>query len=52
MKAEKLAEAIRLAKKAGHVLIATADERGMPHITAAGLTLRQTSWQRSCHLRY
>jgi hypothetical protein len=36
MKAERIAEVLRLAKRAGHVLIATADERGMPHITAAG----------------
>ena len=36
MNAEKLAEAVRLAKKAGHVLVATADARGMPHVTAAG----------------
>jgi hypothetical protein len=35
MKPGKLAEAVNLAEKAGHVLIATADERGMPHVTAA-----------------
>jgi general stress protein 26 len=36
MKAEKLDKAIRLAKKAGFVLVGTADDKGMPHITAAG----------------
>jgi hypothetical protein len=36
MKAEKLSEAIRLANEAGFVLVGTADEKGMPHITAAG----------------
>jgi len=32
---EKLTEAVDLARKVGHVLIATADSRGMPHVTAA-----------------
>jgi hypothetical protein len=36
MKPERIAEVLRLAVRAGHVLVATADERGMPHITAAG----------------
>ena len=36
MKAERIAEVLRLAKRAGHVLAATAVERGMTHITAAG----------------
>jgi hypothetical protein len=36
MKSEKLAEAIRLAKKAGFVLVGLTDDKGMPHITAAG----------------
>jgi len=35
VKEQKLAEAVGLAEKVGHVLIATADSRGMPHVTAA-----------------
>jgi hypothetical protein len=36
MKAEMLKETVRLAQSAGFVMIATASERGFPHITAAG----------------
>ena len=35
MRPEKLESAVALAVKAGHVLVATADSRGMPHVTAA-----------------
>jgi len=33
---EILKEAVLLAKNIGHVLIATADEKGLPHVAAAG----------------
>ncbi len=36
MKADKVEEFVRFAKDLGHVFIATADSRGMPHIAAAG----------------
>lgn len=36
MKGERIAEVLRPAKRAWHVLVATAVERGMTHITAAG----------------
>lgn len=36
MKAEKLEEIVRLAEKVEHVLVATSDPGGMPHVTAAG----------------
>lgn len=36
MKTNRLKEAVALAKKTGHVLLATADGHGMPHIAAAG----------------
>ena len=36
MKIEMLRESVRLAQAAGFVMIATANEQGMPHITAAG----------------
>jgi hypothetical protein len=36
MKADKLEKAVRLAKDLGYVLIATADQQGMPHVAAAG----------------
>lgn len=36
MKIEMLRETVRLAQAAGFVMIATANEQGMPHITAAG----------------
>jgi hypothetical protein len=36
MSAEKLEQVVRLAAKAGHVLVATADGEGMPHVAAAG----------------
>jgi hypothetical protein len=35
VKPVKLVEAVALAQKVGHVLIATADNHGMPHVTAA-----------------
>ncbi len=36
MNDEKIKEAVQLAKKTGHVFLATADIHGMPHISAAG----------------
>ncbi len=36
MNNEKIKEAVQLAKKAGHVFLATADKNGLPHISAAG----------------
>jgi len=36
MKADKLAEAVKIGTRTGHVLIATADTAGVPHIAAAG----------------
>jgi pyridoxine/pyridoxamine 5'-phosphate oxidase len=36
MKQEQLVKAVKLAQRAGHVLVATADQQGMPHVTAAG----------------
>jgi hypothetical protein len=36
MNEKKIKKAIALAKKAGHVFLATSDADGMPHITAAG----------------
>lgn len=36
MKASVLAEAERLAARAGHILVATADAKGWPHVAAAG----------------
>lgn len=35
MNPEKLEEAARLAQKTGHVMVATADPEGMPHIAVA-----------------
>jgi hypothetical protein len=35
MKQEKLAAAIEPAKRVGHVLVATADSRGVPHVAVA-----------------
>jgi hypothetical protein len=36
MKADKLIEAVKIGMKTGHVLIATADTAGIPHVAAAG----------------
>ena len=36
MNAGKLAEAVKIGRRAGHVLIATADSAGIPHVAAAG----------------
>ncbi len=36
MNAAKLAEAVKIGMQTGHVLIATADSAGIPHIAAAG----------------
>jgi len=36
MNAGKLAQAVKTGTRAGHVLIATADSSGVPHIAAAG----------------
>ena len=36
MNAGRLAEAVKIGTRAGHVLIATADSAGVPHIAAAG----------------
>ena len=36
MKMDKLKEALKLAEELGHIFVATADRKGLPHIAAAG----------------
>jgi hypothetical protein len=43
MNAGKLVETVKIGTQAGHVLIATADSAGIPHIAAAGRIERESS---------